>query len=73
VRRMIEAASVRDRAIVLLMLDTGLRLSELAGLCRSDLRVDGAKVTGKARASESCHAVADLCWLLTASGRQRCA
>jgi integrase len=32
---------VRDRAIVLLFLDTGLRLSELAGLRRCDLRADG--------------------------------
>lgn len=48
VRRMLDAASVRDRAIVLLMLDTGLRLSEVASLRRSDMRPDGtAKVTGK--------------------------
>lgn len=48
VRRMLEAASVRDRAIVLLMLDTGLRLSEVAGLRRCDLRPDGTmKVLGK--------------------------
>jgi site-specific recombinase XerC len=47
-RRMLDAASVRDRAIVLLMLDTGLRLSELAGLRPSDLRPDGSlKVMGK--------------------------
>ncbi len=47
-RRMLDAASVRDRAIVLLMLDTGLRLSELAGLRPSDLRADGSlKVMGK--------------------------
>ncbi|MCC6790576.1 MAG: tyrosine-type recombinase/integrase [Thermomicrobiales bacterium] len=47
-RRMVDAASVRDRAIVLLMLDTGLRLSELAGLRPSDLRPDGSvKVMGK--------------------------
>lgn len=48
VRRMLDAASVRDRAIVLLMLDTGLRLSEVAGLRRGDLRPDGTvKVMGK--------------------------
>lgn len=48
VRRMLDAASVRDRAIVLLMLDTGLRLSEVAGLRRCDLRPDGTvKVLGK--------------------------
>jgi site-specific recombinase XerD len=48
VRRMLEAASIRDRAIVLLMLDTGLRLSEVAGLRRCDLRADGTvKVMGK--------------------------
>jgi site-specific recombinase XerD len=48
VRRMLDAASVRDRAIVLLMLDTGLRLSEVATLRASDLRPDGSvKVMGK--------------------------
>jgi site-specific recombinase XerD len=47
-RRILDAASVRDRAIVLLMLDTGLRLSEVAGMRPCDLRPDGtAKVTGK--------------------------
>jgi integrase/recombinase XerC len=47
-RRMLDAASVRDRAIVLLMLDTGLRLSEVAGLRYRDLRPDGTvKVLGK--------------------------
>lgn len=47
-RRMVDAASVRDRAIVLLMLDTGLRLSELAGVRPRDLRPDGGiKVMGK--------------------------
>jgi site-specific recombinase XerD len=39
---------VRDRAIVVLFFDTGLRLSELAGLRPCDLRPDGsAKVMGK--------------------------
>ena len=48
VRRILDAASVRDRAIVLLMLDTGLRLSEVAGLRCRDLRPDGTvKVLGK--------------------------
>jgi site-specific recombinase XerC len=48
VRRMLDAATVRDRAIVLLMLDTGLRLSEVAGLRCRDLRADGTiKVLGK--------------------------
>jgi site-specific recombinase XerD len=48
VRRMLDASSVRDRAIVLLMLDTGLRLSEAAWLRRCDLRADGTvKVVGK--------------------------
>jgi site-specific recombinase XerD len=47
-RRLLDAASLRDRAIVLLFLDTGLRLSELAGLRRCDLLADGSiKVIGK--------------------------
>jgi site-specific recombinase XerD len=47
-RRLIEEASVRDRAILLLFLDTGLRLSELAGVRLCDLRADGTiKVLGK--------------------------
>ena len=47
-RRLVDAGSTRDRAIVLLMLDTGLRLSELAGLRPCDLRPDGSmKVMGK--------------------------
>jgi integrase/recombinase XerD len=47
-RRLLEAGSTRDRAIVLIMLDTGLRLSEVAGLRACDLRPDGSvKVTGK--------------------------
>ncbi|MCC6630383.1 MAG: hypothetical protein IT340_23625, partial [Chloroflexi bacterium] len=47
-RRLVDAGSVRDRAIVLLMLDTGLRLSELAGMRPCDLRPDGSvKVVGK--------------------------
>jgi site-specific recombinase XerD len=47
-RRLLDAATVRDRAIVLLFLDTGLRLSELAGLRGCDLRPDGGvKVMGK--------------------------
>lgn len=48
VRRLLDGASARDRAIVLLFLDTGLRLSELAGLRAVDLRPDGSvKVMGK--------------------------
>lgn len=47
-RRLLDGASTRDRAILLLFLDTGLRLSELAGLRTADLRVDGSvKVMGK--------------------------
>jgi len=47
-RRLLDAAGVRDRAIVLLFLDTGLRLSEVAGLRPCDLRPDGSvKVLGK--------------------------
>ncbi len=47
-RRLLDGASARDRAILLLFLDTGLRLSELAGLRIVDLRADGSvKVMGK--------------------------
>jgi site-specific recombinase XerD len=47
-RRLLDGASLRDRAVLFLFLDTGLRLSELAGLRRCDLRVDGSvKVMGK--------------------------
>ena len=47
-RRLLDGAPVRDRAILLLFLDTGLRLSELAELRLADLRADGSlKVMGK--------------------------
>ena len=47
-RRLLAISSVRDRAILLLMLDTGLRLSEVAGIWLGDLRPDGTlKVRGK--------------------------
>ncbi len=47
-RRLLDGASARDRAMLLLFLDTGLRLSELAGLRSADLRPDGTvKVMGK--------------------------
>lgn len=47
-RRVLGLASVRDRAIVLLLLDTGLRVSEAAGIRLGDLRPDGSgKVMGK--------------------------
>jgi site-specific recombinase XerD len=47
-RRLLSVCSVRDRAIVLLMLDTGLRVSEVAGIRLGDLRPDGTlKVRGK--------------------------
>jgi integrase/recombinase XerD len=46
-RRLLAAAGVRDRAI-LLLLDTGLRVSEAAGLRLGDLQSDGTlKVRGK--------------------------
>jgi site-specific recombinase XerD len=47
-RRLLAVASLRDRAILLLLLDTGLRVSEAAGLRLGDLRADGTlKVRGK--------------------------
>ncbi len=47
-RRLLDGASTRDRAILLMFLDTGLRLSELAGLRTANLRPDGSvKVVGK--------------------------
>ena len=41
-RRLLGLASVRDRAILLLLLDTGLRVSEAAGIRLGDLRPDGS-------------------------------
>lgn len=47
-RRLLAIADVRDRALLLLLLDTGLRISEAAGLRVGDLRPDGTlKVMGK--------------------------
>jgi site-specific recombinase XerD len=47
-RRLLAAAGSRDRAILLLLLDTGLRVSEAAGLRLGDMRADGTlKVRGK--------------------------
>ncbi len=47
-RRLLGLASVRDRAILLLLLDTGLRVSEAAGIQLGDLHPDGSvKVMGK--------------------------
>ncbi len=47
-RKLLRLATVRDRAIVLLLLDTGLRVSEAAGIRLGDLRPDGSvKVMGK--------------------------
>ncbi|MBI3745442.1 MAG: tyrosine-type recombinase/integrase [Chloroflexi bacterium] len=47
-RRLLAVCSPRDRAIVLLMIDTGLRVSEVAGIRLGDLRPDGTlKVRGK--------------------------
>lgn len=47
-RRLLAAAGNRDRAILLLLLDTGLRVSEAAVLRLGDLRPDGTlKVRGK--------------------------
>ncbi len=47
-RKLLSVADLRDRAIVLLLLDTGLRVSEAAGISVADLRPDGSiKVMGK--------------------------
>ena len=47
-RRLLGLATVRDRAILLLLLDTGLRVAEAAGIRLGDLRPDGSvKVLGK--------------------------
>jgi site-specific recombinase XerD len=47
-RRLLAISDVRDRAILLLLLDCGLRVSEAAGLRLGDLRPDGTlKVMGK--------------------------
>jgi integrase len=47
-RRLFALASVRDRAILLLLLDTGLRVSEAGGIRLGDLRpVGSVKVMGK--------------------------
>jgi integrase/recombinase XerD len=47
-RLLAAAADPRDRAILLLLLDTGLRVSEAAGITLGDLRADAAiKVMGK--------------------------
>jgi integrase/recombinase XerC len=47
-RRLLAIAGIRDRAILLQLLDCGLRVSEAAGLRLCDLRPDGTlKVRGK--------------------------
>jgi len=47
-RRLLAICSIRDRAILLLMIDTGARVSEVAGLRLGDLRPDGTlKIWGK--------------------------
>jgi integrase/recombinase XerD len=50
-RRLLAAAGERDRAVLLLLLDTGLRVSEVVGIRLGDLRPDGSiKVLGKGAA-----------------------
>jgi site-specific recombinase XerD len=53
-RRLLSAAGERDRAVLLLLLDTGLRVSEVVGIRLGDLRPDGSiKVLGKGAAERS--------------------
>ncbi len=65
-RRLLDGASIRDRAILLLFLDTGLRLSELAGLRTADLRADGSV---KVMRNRTPHALSTSTWL-SSSPRQ---
>jgi integrase len=46
---LLELASVRDPAIVLLLVDTGLRVSEAAGIRLGDLRPDGSVIPRSSR------------------------
>jgi len=41
------ATNPRDRAILSLLLDTGIRVSELTGLRKADVKIDTIRVTGK--------------------------
>jgi site-specific recombinase XerD len=45
--------AIRDRAILTLFLNCGLRLSELVGIDRSDIRGDTLRVIGKGSKNES--------------------
>jgi len=46
-RRLLDAGDTLDRAIIILLLSTGLRIAELASLRWSDVRGDTLRVTGK--------------------------
>ena len=46
-RRLLDAGDTLDRAIIILLLSTGLRIAELASLRWSDVRGDTLHVTGK--------------------------
>lgn len=46
-RLVYSATNPRDRAILSLLLDTGIRVSELTGLRKADVKIDTIRVTGK--------------------------
>jgi len=66
---------VRDRALLMVLYNTGARVSEIVGLTREDLRLDGAsaqvKLLGKGRKQRSCPLWPETAEALGAYLRQR--